>query len=311
MKKIIIFGILLFQCKAFAWNGFGHETIATIAERLLEKDTHTTGAIRDILGIESFAMAATFADRVKSEPRFKPFSKYHYLTVYKKKGKLSKQSASTVLKKFSIILKNPAESKEKKIIALRYIMHVVGDVHQPLHVDNENERGGSNCIVQWQPKTAKKAFTINLHKVWDSFILKELMWDLKNKSGWNGYFDFTHMSEQLMNTDLFKDIKSNLSVHNIDEWFNESLQLHSTVYPKPLPSLSSRSYCKKNKEDFIEKKDLPILGSAYLDKAKPIVAKRIIKASIRLAVFLQTIFKDVKVTPKKKVEDVLKDFLDL
>ena len=71
----------------------------------------------------------------------------------------------SALARFTHTVRDPNASREQKALALEYILHIVGDVHQPLHAGNGDDRGGNDVKVRWFGDET------NLHSVWDSKLI--------------------------------------------------------------------------------------------------------------------------------------------
>lgn len=155
-----------------AWGPQGHRVAGTLTEAYLAPETRQ--AISSLLGDESLAGASTWADRMRSSPS--PFwqkqaGPYHYVTVrsgksYRDIGAPRKGDSVTALAEFRSTLQNPGASRAHRQLALRFSLHIIQDLHQPLHVGNGNDRGGNDVKVEQGGKTT------NLHRVWDSGILR-------------------------------------------------------------------------------------------------------------------------------------------
>jgi hypothetical protein len=145
MKKLLIASALLAVSsmqQAHAWGQTGHRVTGAIAEQYLTDDAKA--AIKQLLPNESLAEASTYADEMRSNPgEFwqKEARPYHYVTVPKGKhyhdvGAPEEGDAFTALQKFSKIVKDETAPLEERQRALRFIVHIIGDLHQPLHAGN-------------------------------------------------------------------------------------------------------------------------------------------------------------------------------
>ena len=157
---------------AAAWGLIGHRVTGAIAEKYLSLESRA--AIRDILGpSEGLAERATWPDFMRSsdDPFWKDKSPpLHYVTVpkgkkYSEVGAPPEGDAVTGLQQFSEVLKNPAASIESRRTALRFVVHIIGDLHQPLHNGNGTDRGGNDVEVKFFGENT------NLHSVWDEGLI--------------------------------------------------------------------------------------------------------------------------------------------
>jgi len=165
-----------FPLKAMCWGQLGHRIVAEIADSYLTPKTKFE--IKKILGNESIAMASNWADFIKSDTSFKYLDTWHYINFEKN---LSYDQLKEVLKKdtgkvndayaaivfLSKELKKKNLSLDKKQMYLKLLIHIVGDVHQPLHVSPVGTTGGNDIKVQWFGQSS------NLHRVWDSDLIEE------------------------------------------------------------------------------------------------------------------------------------------
>nr|WP_321408731.1 S1/P1 nuclease [uncultured Carboxylicivirga sp.] len=168
-QTIILFVITLFSVQnAFSWGSTGHRAIAEIAYHQLSNDTKIK--IKEILGNDYLPLYANWADEIRSE-KDNPYNKLpHYVNMpldekYEDAVKNQKGDIVTVLDQMVKMLKDNKSSKEEKAIALKFIIHLVGDAHQPMHVGLKEDLGGNRLEVQWFGEES------NLHKVWDEELI--------------------------------------------------------------------------------------------------------------------------------------------
>ncbi|MFZ5609837.1 MAG: S1/P1 nuclease [Pseudomonadota bacterium] len=157
---------------ALAWGQTGHRVTGAIAERYLS--VQARAAMTALLGPETLAEASTWADFMRSSPE--PFwqheaGPFHYVTVppgktYAEVGAPPEGDAIVALQRFARTLRDPAASRDDKALALRFTIHIIGDLHQPLHVGNGTDRGGNDFEVLFFNQPA------NLHSVWDSGMIE-------------------------------------------------------------------------------------------------------------------------------------------
>lgn len=156
---------------ASAWGATGHRVTGAIAQPLLSEDARA--AVVALLGPETLAEAATWADEMRSNPAAfwqQTAGPWHYVTVpdgerYADVGAPPEGDAVTALTRFAQVLRDEAADAEEKRLALRFAIHIIGDLHQPLHVGNGTDRGGNDVRVRWFREPT------NLHRVWDSQMI--------------------------------------------------------------------------------------------------------------------------------------------
>lgn len=162
---------LLAATDVAAWGPQGHHIAGTLTWQLLSEDARAE--VRGLLGEQTLAEASNWADRMRDNPS--PFwqrqaGPYHYVTVppgktYDEVGAPGKGDAVTALAEFRAILTDPASPRVQKQLALRFSLHIIQDLHQPMHVGNGRDRGGNRVRLTLYGKST------NLHRVWDSAIL--------------------------------------------------------------------------------------------------------------------------------------------
>jgi hypothetical protein len=260
----------LIPTPALAWGKTGHRVVAAIA------DTQLSGLaraqIQQILGYgESLDEAANWPDEMRAAPgEFwqKTATPWHYVTlngvVYDHAP--PEGDALTALDKFTATLKDPNASRADKQLALRFVVHIVGDLHQPLHVGKCCDKGGNDVKVTWFGKPT------NLHAVWDSQLVDD---------------------EQLSFTELAAKLERHISPQDVVKWWDpnprdwivESAEIRDTLYPTkgdmPKPPRGKKK---------LKKGTLPDLSYTYVYKFTPVMEQRLSQAGVRLAAYLNSIF---------------------
>ncbi|RZK79993.1 MAG: S1/P1 Nuclease [Pedobacter sp.] len=174
MCKKIILPLLLMACSLtlISWGVVGHRAIGKIAEQHLSTKAKT--AVGDLLGNESLAMVSTYPDEIRSYQQFAYTAPWHYVNL--PHGLTFEQFSNqlTTLEKPNIYkallncvtdLKNPTKTKEEKVFALKFLVHLVGDLHQPMHTGRSEDSGGNGVKVKLMRKES------NLHGLWDSGLI--------------------------------------------------------------------------------------------------------------------------------------------
>ena len=148
------------------WGKKGHRITAKIAETYLTKNAKIQ--IKKLMGHHDLSRMSNWADEIKSDPSWKIANDWHWCTIpdgelYEK----DKHSGKAVEKvnEFINVLKNEKSNKENKQIALKFLIHLIGDLHQPMHVGNGIDRGGNDIKLNWFNSPT------NLHRIWDSDLI--------------------------------------------------------------------------------------------------------------------------------------------
>ena len=166
IKKLIFIFIFGIQ-NLFGWGNTGHRIVGKVAETYLTKNAKVQ--IKKLMGHHDLSRMSNWADEIKSDPNWKHANDWHWCTVPDEeeyeKGKHQGLAVEKV-KEFTSTLKNKKTSKEEKQIALKFLVHLIGDLHQPLHVGNGEDRGGNSVRLKWFGEST------NLHSVWDSKLIE-------------------------------------------------------------------------------------------------------------------------------------------
>ena len=189
MKKIIIITVFITSL-LFPWGKTGHRITGEVAEAHLTEKAKIE--IAKILSDPSLANASTWADEMRPNPDFQKYSTWHYANMpldkrYSEHPQSKKGDIVQAIKLCKAKLRNPNVSKNEKAFHLRFLVHLVGDIHQPLHVGRGEDRGGNEIKVKWFGKDT------NLHRVWDSEMINTYMMS---------YTEFTDLLMRNFNSSL-------------------------------------------------------------------------------------------------------------
>jgi len=246
-----------------SWGGVGHKTIATIAENHLTPAAENS--VKALLGDQNITDIASWADEVRNTPEYKQTGPWHYAdlplgyTYDQFAAAVRQQGADNV---YGAILhceeelKSNTTSNEQKAIALKFLVHFIGDCHQPMHVSRAEDKGGNTIQVVFNGKP------MNLHSLWDSGLI--------SREGRT----FDQMAKDY-DTATPADISKWQSTDPM-QWLWESYRLSTRIYAD----------VEKNKQ----------LDDTYYQANIPIVQQRIEMAGIRLAGELNKIFAAYPVT---------------
>jgi hypothetical protein len=245
---------------ALAWGFEGHRIIADIAEQFLAP--RTSHQVRELLALENAttpAAVSTWADEIRLQhPETGP---WHYVNIpiTLRSGELTgydaardcPQSACVVAKieQFERELKDRQLPERQRLEALKYIVHFVGDAHQPLHVSNNHDRGGNDDPVIFM------GLPTNLHAVWDSGIIAPAV-----RGNERAY------ALQLLQN-ITQEQRQRWSEGSLVSWVNEGHEIAARIIYSELPHSGT-------------------LPDDYETKALPIVNEQLARAGVRLALIL-------------------------
>ena len=224
------FAILLLPIPSFAWGPRGHRVIADLARNRLNEKTRRQ--VRDLLGNDDLASVSTWADEIRNQ-RPETYG-WHFVDIPRNAQGFSesrdcyrpgsKPLASREdhhncvvdrIEIFRRVLADKRAPKPERVEALKFLIHFVGDLHQPLHAIAE-ARGGNDVHVSVFGSTSCGSRPCNLHLVWDEVLI--------NHSG---------RSEEDEVADLERTISRDLNAEPIgtpEEWANEAFRLAKQVW---------------------------------------------------------------------------------
>jgi hypothetical protein len=184
LATLLALAVPAFASTAVAWGDIGHRIVAELAWRQL--DPSAKAEVERLLkadGSDSLPDVASWPDHLRNDPDQKELGKatgkLHYMDfrdgdcVYvPPRDCKDGQCVVGGLEKYVAILGDRHKSNAERAEALKFVVHFVGDVHQPLHAGNRDDKGGNDYQVQFDGKGS------NLHKVWDSSMLytRDLQW---------------------------------------------------------------------------------------------------------------------------------------
>lgn len=165
MKKLLAASMLLLSLSAFGWGQKGHDTTAYIAECNLTPTAKA--AVESILDGKSMVYFANWADNACHTEPYAYTKTWHYKNInadktYENAPNLETGNIVGALNDQIAILKNPEATKDEKWLALVLTVHFLGDIHQPMHMGRESDRGGNKHYIKYFKSAT------NLHTVWDS-----------------------------------------------------------------------------------------------------------------------------------------------
>lgn len=254
MSKALLTFVLL-PILAFGWGKNGHRVVGQIAENHLTPKA--AKAVRDLLGADSLAEVSNWADDIRSDPAWKRADPWHYVNVpdgqtYDTMEKNPAGDILVALRRFEATLRNPNAPKEERIQALKFMVHMIGDLHQPLHAGKREDLGGNRVSVHW----FRSAESTNLHTVWDDLMIEH---EKLSFTEWARFLDHPSAAE-------IKDWQGT----DYLAWMEESYKLRDRAY------------------EF--KQGLP-LSYEYVYRSMPIVKQRLLQGGVRLAGTLNGIFR--------------------
>lgn len=305
MALRMLLAVLALVCAAHAWGPIGHEVVATIASNLLSQSQVEN--VLSIVGADSLASVANWADQVRSEPSFKWSAPLHYINtpdnqcsydysrdcvdeqtgqqgfcvagaIYNFTQQLQSISVAQWVKYAARLNISLANTKQAE--ALKFIIHFVGDIHQPLHVGFTGDRGGNSIKVTYYGQPT------NLHATWDDGIIGTLLQNNYSGSQDNWASDLT---ARVQSGGMWSQFVPNWASCN-----SGAISCTTIMATESVKYACSNAYeCQPQGGEPCPSEsvsDGDDLATPYYDQAAPVVSLRIAQAGVRLAALLSYLF---------------------
>jgi hypothetical protein len=304
--------LLLSAAPAFPWGCEGHQIIGLIAEKHL--GAHARQKVQDLLASSSpprshhpwchpisqslLADASNWADEVRGDPRYQHTRQWHFIDIPlgvhggglrrfcpARKGCVTR----AIKQQLAVLRRAPGASEQAdQAVALLFVIHLVGDLHQPLHCADNHDEGG-NCLpvtyFGMGPRPAENAsYQPNLHAVWDHYIIRRLL------GRQPGVARFAESLDRRLAAQIGEWQRGPI---DIDAWAWETHRVAvQTAYgklPVPVPSPAAEfPGCRAVSERMLGLHER--LMQPYQDEAGPAAEEQLAKAGVRLAMVLNQLW---------------------
>ena len=256
---VVVVLLCCYSMPAFAWGPAGHKIVAMIAEQKIRPQTRTR--IKQILGNNvTLESVAIYADAVRD--RFPHTYNNHFVDIPKDNNAYDPSHDCPVdpekgdcvlaaLERFRAEAVNPNETIGRRRFALKFIVHLIGDMHQPLHCSDNNDRGGNDVLVKWFGADS------NLHKVWDSKIIE---------------------NAELSNEDFVETLLLDVTPQEINDYKKGNLLRWA---------LEAHTIARTNAYNLPANNEL---GDDYYDQNWAVVDRQLLRGGLRLARVLDWMF---------------------
>ncbi len=251
---VVLFSLLSIA-EANAWGQKGHDVTCTIASRHLTKKARKQ--VAHLLEGRSMVYWSNWLDNASHTPKFAYTKTWHYKNVddgvaYENAPLEPKGDVVTAVTKLVDDLKDKTASDAQKALALKMLIHLVGDMHQPMHMGHKTDLGGNRWDVRFFGRGA------NLHGIWDTDVLE------------HGHkWSHTEWAEQI--DILGRDEVKTICSGTFDDWARETHRTATAVYAGT-PQNTNLSY-------------------DYLAEWVPVVERQLLYGGLRLAHLLNEIFR--------------------
>lgn len=244
--------MVLTVSQALAWGQLGHYLIGLMAEKQMKKST--LKKVEKVLYPMSLGRSGTWMDEIRSDRAYDYATTWHYLT--SKNGEYDPEiqeksgDAFEAIQRLKEELKKGGLDPKTEAEKLKMLIHMVEDIHQPLHVGTGEDRGGNDVKIEFfgQPT--------NLHAIWDSGMI--------DRQG----MSYSEIGEELYRR-LTPEMKAKYRSASMEDWLKEAVSVRTLVYNLP-----------ENKR----------ISYQYMYENYSIAEERLIAASVRLAQILEEIY---------------------
>jgi hypothetical protein len=262
---------------AFGWGPEGHRMIGDIASRYLFpgaaaevgellKDDRLADGQRSFR--HSLGEIANWADEIKDYPWGRKRASWHYDdlpvcggTRAAKTCRYGRCASAQLVRQIEILGDRNARTRQRNE-ALKWVVHLVGDIHQPLHASNRADRGGNRVQVVFFGERENPPYgPLNLHAIWDVQILRR-------------WADEHGGERAFVSAPIASEDRRVWERGSIPEWIAES---HAIARDFVYPALPVSSRCPRRISGVVE------IGQVYYAQAGPVIEIQIRKAGIRLA----------------------------
>lgn len=256
MKRYSLLIIVAFLAglQAFGWSQKGHDTVAYIAE------THLTSAAADSVSslFDGYSPVywANWLDNASHTDRYAYTKTWHYKNIdegvpYEQATLNPKGDVVTATREQIRVLSDSLSTREQKVLALKILIHIVGDMHQPMHMGHLSDLGGNKTPVRFFDRDT------NLHSIWDGSLMNSgHSWSYTE---WANQIDRLSPEAQLLE-----------SAGNIDDWAGQTYEIATRVY----------NYFPKNAK----------VSYNQIAYWTPVIERQVLRGGLRLARILNAIY---------------------
>ncbi len=271
MKPIAMIALVpLFVASiANAWGPEGHQIVGAIAMTRLTPQTRA--AIIELLGNDDLAKAGLWADQIRGDSKYDWAKTLHYVNAPRNEENIvlerdcaKGECVVGAIPHFLAVATDPTKPIEERQEALKFAIHFIGDLHQPLHTGFADDMGGNRIQV-----IAFGDMKTNLHALWDSVLIHH-----KSQGDWSG---------------LAKALETEMPSKEVVVWEGN---LDPLVWANESRAITRKIYS-----------DLPAdgkVGQAYYEANLSTVARRLSAGGVRLAAALNKAFAAMKPAVKKE-----------
>jgi len=259
MRSFFVLMVLvafLIPARARAWGAVGHKTVAAIAWDRLSPDARRELRAMGLRRRAKFSAVAVWADKVRQRDEYAWSRPLHYLNVEQGAQEIGRPPACddadrgcvlSAIERFEGVLADSHASSSARKEAVAFLVHFIGDIHQPLHCGYGEDRGGNDVHLNF------KGAPTNLHRLWDDQLIEQ------------GGLTWRAMARRLQREFTPSDADRWSSSLDPTAWAQESLEIIlGGLYPDSMD-----------------------VSDAYVQRYYPEVETRLYMAGVRLAAVLE------------------------
>jgi nuclease S1 len=221
---------------SWGWGREGHQIVASVAEDHLDETTKVM--IQSLIGNNHLYSIATWADDIRRERH--ETAPWHYVDIpfggsYSANRDCPPPNSCVVVKitEFTKVLTNKQASRDDRAEALKFVVHFVGDIHQPMHAVGE-AKGGNGIHVRFFDSDRCGSYECNLHGVWDTDLIEHAGLERE---------EYAQHEEQLIGANKLEALADGTP----QQWANESHQLAQAAWVPDGTDLNKLYYEKQIK----------------------------------------------------------------
>ncbi len=248
----LIWGAIAFS--AGAWSQKGHDVTAYIAEQHLTQAA--ADSVASLFDGRSPVYWANWLDNASYQPDYAYTKTWHYKnvdadTAYEDAPLNPKGDIVTGINESARTLRDPRATRSQKVLALKILIHLMGDIHQPMHLGHLSDRGGNEVKIKYFGRES------TLHRVWDSSLPE-------SAHKWS----YTEWQQQIDR--LTPEQEAAMAAGTPDDWARETCEIAERVYTY-FPKGRNASY-------------------NHVAHWTPVIEQQFLRGGIRLAAMLNSIF---------------------
>jgi hypothetical protein len=257
VKRFALLLIVFIAQNTWAWGPQGHMVVAQVADNNLTPAAKK--AVAKHLSNLTLADVANWADQIKSNPEWVHTKPWHFLDLNDDEDYANVEHSHDgdvveAITEMVKALKDQRTTPAEKSNALKFIIHFMGDIHQPLHVGRTNDRGGNDFKVVFEGRKT------NLHALWDSVMI------MKSPMDHIAYANY-------LETNGFMTTPYDIPELAFSQIINECMVARKSVY------------------DFKDMGSPVVLDVGYYNKNLALMNHQMLSGGKRLATLLNMIFK--------------------